>query len=346
VSAVPEARRYRFAALQRTGLFGAVPPTLLVTLSVAVIGGWAAVLVGAPLVLVALPLVVGGLVGFGRVGGQPIHALVPHLASWAWRRLRRRQSWCRPVPLLADSQRVHSLPPALAGLELFDVDLPRTGGGATLGVVRDRPAGAVSAVLRVAGDGQFALADAAVQDAKVDLWGLALAGFCREGAAVSRITWHEWTSPTGVGDHKTDLESRWADEPETPARRAYLALVDTVAPTSVRHEVLLTITVDLRRVRRRSGMSSFATAVEALGEEVRLFGARLEHAGVRVGPPLRAAEIITATRTRSDPSLLPRLTTLQRSLAAASGRAAPVFGPMAVDEGWAQVRVDGAVHRT
>ena len=59
-------RRYRFAAFRRAGLFGNVPPSLLITLAVGVIAGWLAVLSQAPLLLAVAPLLVCGLVGFGR----------------------------------------------------------------------------------------------------------------------------------------------------------------------------------------------------------------------------------------------------------------------------------------
>ena len=87
-------RRYRFAAFRRAGLFGNLPPSLLITLAVGVIAGWLAVLSHAPLPLALAPLFVCGLIGFGRVGGRPIHELLPRLFIWGWRRLLRRHRWC------------------------------------------------------------------------------------------------------------------------------------------------------------------------------------------------------------------------------------------------------------
>ena len=74
-------RRYRFAAFRRAGLFGNVPPSLLITLAVGVIAGWLAVLSHAPLPLAVTPLLVCGLVAFGRLGGRPIHELLPRLSA-------------------------------------------------------------------------------------------------------------------------------------------------------------------------------------------------------------------------------------------------------------------------
>lgn len=344
-------RRYRFAAFRRSGLFGNVPPSLLVTLAVGVIAGWLAVLAQAPLPVAVAPLLVCGIVGFGRLGGRPIHEVLPRLVLWAWRRALRRHRWCREVPLIVDGALPSSLPRPLDGLRLIEVDRPWMIAGlppGAVGIVQDRTTGTVTAMLPVSGDGQFALADPLTQDSRVDLWGLALAGFCREGGAVARVTWRDWTSPGGIDEHLRDVRTRWADEADSTARQSYLTLVETVAPTSVRHEVLLEVTVDLRMVRnkRRRPGGDTEGAVSLLLEEVRLFAARLEHAGLDVGAPLDAAAVVEATRVRSDPRLVGLLPTLGRSLAAAARKASADFGPMAVEEHWDHVRVDGSVHRT
>ena len=88
-------RRYRFAAYRRAGLFGNVPPSLLITLAIGVIAGSLAVLSHAPLPVAIVPLFVCGLVGFGRLGGRPVHELLPRLAVWGRRRVLRRHQWCQ-----------------------------------------------------------------------------------------------------------------------------------------------------------------------------------------------------------------------------------------------------------
>lgn len=352
MSASDQPRRYRFAAARRAGLFGNVPPSMLIAGALGVLVSWSAVMSGAPLVLALVPLAVSALVVFGRVGGRPIHELVPRLAVWVWRRLLRRDRWCRHVPLVVDGSLPAPLPKPLEGLDLIDVDRPwmiAGRGPGSIGVVCDHLTGTVTAVLAVSGDGQFALADPATQDAKVDLWGLALAGFCREGSPVARVTWHDWTSPDGIDDHVRDVRTRWADEGDSEARQSYLTLVENIAPTSVRHEVLIDVTVDVRLVRtrraRRPGRS-FEAAVELLLDEVRLFASRLEHAGLDVGAPLDAAGIVAATRMRSDPRVVQLLPTLSRSLAAAAGKAPADFGPLAIEEHWDHIAVDGSAHRS
>ncbi len=345
MSSDPPVRRYRFAALHRAGLFGAVPATQLVTFAVGVIGSWGAVVAYRPSPLALVPVAAAAAIGFGRVGGQPLHDLLPRAALWALRQGSRRHRWYRPVTLTGHSDpKASTMTAALDGLELFEVEDRAGGGRRTVGVVRDRRAGLLTAAVPVTGDGTFGLADPASQEARLDLWGLALGGFCREASPVARVAWHDWTSPTGIGDHATDIASRWHDEPTTAARDSYLRLIDAVAPVSVRHEVLVTVTIDQRRTgRRRQGLDSGLTA---LLDETRLFVGRLEHAGLTCSPALTAIDLVTAMRVRSDPTSIAKLTALRRSLAAAASTAAPQFGPMAVAEDWNRAQVDGAVHRS
>ena len=61
---------------------------------------------------------------------------------------------------------------------------------------------------------------------------------------------------------------------------------------------------------------------------------------------LSAAEVVSATRGRSDPMAMEQLATMRQSLAAAVGLAAPTFGPFHVEESLTAVRVDRSLHRT
>src|SRR5690606_37533582 len=129
-----------------------------------------------------LAMLLAAMVGFKRVGIWQLHELIPLKLGWLARRSRR--SWFRPVPLLTPGERAgETLPPLLAGLRLLEVEAPwvaAPGRLAGIGVVHDTPAGTLTAVLRVTGDGQFSLLPADAQDARVALWGDALASFCRE----------------------------------------------------------------------------------------------------------------------------------------------------------------------
>lgn len=342
-------RRYRLGPLVQVGLFGAMPLSQVVTLAVG--GGLS--FVGLLLRLVPwalIPFAVAAVVAFKRVDGWALHEWLPLKFNW-WRR-RGERRWFRAVPLLGATATAVpvSMPAALAGLVLLDVDvawLQRAGRRAGMGVVHDGSAGLVTAVLRVHGDGQFALFGPGQQDVQVGLWGNALAGFCREATPVVRVGWTEWLTTAPVTSEPTAMfavSDVDAADPVTAARRVYGELLAREAPAAVRHDVLVTVTVDVSRVqRRRATTSLLASGLATLAEEVRSFTARLESAGLRVDAPLSPADITVAVRARSNPS--ERRAPLA-SLAAVVGVSAGDFAPMAVVEDFGHVRVDAALHRS
>lgn len=343
-------RSFRFGELRRAGLFGSMPVTLVVPVLVGLVVGWAGA-AGYLAVPVAVPLVAAAVVvAVGRVHGRPLHALLPALVRFGWRRLRSRHRWYRPIPLISLDGLPVAVPPELSGLNLYDAEVTwlHAGRRDTVGVVHDRASGTVSATIRVNGDGQFALLDDSEQVARADGWGGALAGFARERCTVVRVKWDDWAAPVPLQDQLGTLQRRWCDEPSTPARDSYLELMTAVAPDIVRHDVLVTVTVSVGRSRRlplRHG-DGLGTAITTVCDELRLFRQRLDTAGFQVPAVLSASDVIVASRLRSDPSSREVLAGLRQSLAASIGEAAPTFGPMTVTEEVALVRVDRAVHRT
>ena len=342
-------RRYRFGEPRRSGLFGTLAWTLLAPLLAALGAAWLAVagFLPAP---VAVPVVAAGLwLAFGRVRGRPAHTVVPAMAAFAWRRLRHRHRWLRPVPLITDGEVPVALPPALAGLALFELDVTWLipGRPVPVGVIHDRGAHTVTAVMRVHGDGQFSLVDGPDQDLRLGGWGAALGGFAREQSDVVRVAWHDWSAPVPVAEQIGRLQSRWADEPQSPARASYLALMDVVAPKVTDHDLLVEVTVAVpRRTRRRGRPAGLTAGMATLSDELALFRSRLDSAGLQGAELLSAADVVTATRGRSDPAGMEQLATYRQSLAAAVGVAAPTFGPFQVTEELTAARVDRSAHRT
>ena len=340
-----EVRTYRFADSHRPGL--------LLGLS----AGQALPVIGGVLVLAVVlqspvpPLAglvgpaVGCAVAFGRWRGAPLPEIVVPAMVLSMRRRTARHRWFRP-PLVGDNTGA-ALPRPLHGLELLESASPGLGPIAPAAVVRDRRAATVSAVLRVRGQG-FPLAAAAEQDAMLAGWANSLSPFAREHSPVAKVVWQEWAHPIDADAHREFLASLGISTGTSdPGTLDYLALVDQQAPVTVAHDVLVTVTVDQRRVRaRRTSTSRFEAAVEALTDEVRLFTARLDAAGLIVVGTLTPAELSAALRVRSDPGRTEQIATLTRSLAAAARRGALEWGPMAVEEDWSHVRVDSAYHRT
>lgn len=334
-----EARAYRFGDANRPGLLLG----LSARQAIPVIAGVMALAVVLqtplpPLIGLGGPVLGFGL-AFGRWRGLPIAETLIPATKLGWRRVTGTHRWVRP-PLVADNTD-QALPAPLRGLELLEpTDRP-------LGVVRDRSAGTVTAVVRVRGHG-FPLAAPTEQDSMVAAWGAALSPFAREGSPVRHVIWQEWTHPVTDDTHHAFLNTVGLTERRhDPAVADYLALVDEQSPITIAHDILLALTVDERRVRaRRSARSKLTAAVESLGDELRLFATRLAAAGLEVDDPLPALELSTAARARSDPDRASQVAALTRSLAAAAHRGALEWGPMVVEPVWRHCRVDGAFHRS
>jgi hypothetical protein len=83
-----------------------------------------------------------------------------------------------------------------SGLNLFEFEVAwiTPGQNVPIGVVKDLQAGSMTAVMRMLGDGQFALVDAAGRGTRVDEWGAAIGGFAPENSPISRVSFHDWTS--------------------------------------------------------------------------------------------------------------------------------------------------------
>ncbi len=340
----PVSARYRFGDARPVGVVLGLGVRQAAPIVAGVLFLALALLAGAPVVGMAGPAA-GMVVAFGRWRRAPLYEVAVPGFRLGWARLRGRSTWTRASLLGAGPGHDDHTPVQLAGLELIEATLVWPPGERTAGVIRDRPAGTVSVVLAVSGRG-FPVASAADQDGLVGVWGAALAPLARAQCPVRRVTWQEWTRPAGVDGHRSFLAGLDRPSPHTRAAQDYEALLADQAPFTNAHEVLVTLTADLRRVRARHRTDPVTVAIEVLGEETRQLGARLEAAGFTVTGPLTPVEVSTAVRLRSDPGRTRQIDTLRRSLAAATGRGGLEWGPMAVAADWSQVRVDGSVHRS
>ncbi|MDQ6836846.1 MAG: PrgI family protein [Actinomycetota bacterium] len=339
-------RTYRFGDSTRPGLVLGLSARQATPIVGGVLWLAASLQTTLPAVVGVLGPVTGIAVAFGKWHGIPLaETVVPSMKLWLRRRAGRPR-WVRQALLGTSGD--ESLPDVLAGLTALEVPAPWiTGRTKGMAVIKDRSAGTVTAALRVHGRG-FPLASTSEQDLILNGWGGALTSFARERCPVSRVVWQEWAHPIGSAAHREFLEQSGTLTRHTPEADDYLALLDQHAPAMVAHEVLVTVTVDQKRVRarRRNTGSRFDTAIDVLSDEVRLFGSRLEAAGLVVDGPLSPPELALAVRVRSDPTCAAQLDTATRSLAAAAGRRGVEWGPMAVEPDWGHVRVDGSIHRT
>lgn len=341
-------RQYRFGDASVPGVLLGLPPRQAVP---AVCGvAWLAFCLQTP---VGLPGGLAGLalaciVAFGRWRGLPLAEVAVPTASLALRATTGARRWHRP-PLLGATTEAgrEPLPPLLAGLELVDVEVTEVvGGHGRMAVVHDRRRRLLTAVVPVSGRG-FPLAAADEQDRMVGGWGAALSPFARDGSPVARVAWHAWAGPADPGIHRSFVAGVGAPgrRGNVPATEDYLALVDQQGQVNRTQEVLVTLTVDTRRVRR-GRTARLEAGIDALTAELRTFCDRLRIAGLDVGAPIEPAALTTALRLRSDPARAGQVRTLARSLAAAAGRGALEWGPMTVEPRWGLVRVDGSWHRS
>jgi hypothetical protein len=336
------AARYRFGDGARAGVLLGLGLRQALPLVVGTLWLTLWLMVQLPLVGMVGPLL-GMVASFGRWRRAPLYDVAAPGARLTWQKWRSRRAWVRRSLLAAGPGFDNDVPAVMAGLELLET-APLWPATAEVAVVHDRKTATVSMVVRVTAAG-FSVASAGEQDALVGAWGGVLAPLARARCPVSRVTWQEWCHPVGVAAHRSFLANVQPAE-VTKASADYDELLAVQDPTTIAHEVLVTVTVDLRRVRAGRTRTTLAAGLAALSDETRLLCSRIESAGMTVDGVLSARELPIAVRLRSDPGRARQLDTLRSSLAAAVGKGIVEWGPMAVEPDWFKVRVDGSVHRT
>lgn len=345
---------YRFGPRDRTGWLLGLQAAQCVGLGGGVLVAGLLLNVGAPMPVVLAPLLAATGFAFARWGGHPVHELAPVALTWTMTRGAGSRRWFADLPRFARGGRAArpqpDWPPPLAGIVIektTDARWTRRGRAVGAGVVHDRRDRTLSAALRVRGR-EFSLCERAEQERLLHLWGDALAAFCAERGPVGRVRWTEWAAPAGLDEQFEHLAELRPTTDETVPVRAYRELLDQAGPIATRHELLVTITVDERRLRarRRAPADKRAAAEEALMEEVRLLTTRLDAAGLAVDPPLSPPEVAHVIRSRLDPYGAPGVRSgRRRSLVEHAGLVSlSNAGPLALETAWDHVRVDGSCH--
>jgi hypothetical protein len=334
-----ESARYRYGDSARPGVVLGLGVRQAAPIVVGALWLTVFLALGAPIVGFVGP-VLGAVLALGRWRGAPLHDVAQPTVRLLARRVRGRATWT-PTGLRGPHARRKDVPAVLRGIEI--VEAPAPSGVGTAGVVVDHTAGTVSLVLRVVGTG-FPVASLREQDGLVASWGAALAPLARSRCPVARVTWQEWCHPVGLDAHRIFLDEAGGPSDDA-AGRDYAELLIGQAAATIAHEVLVTVTVELARVRGAKRGGGTDRAVVALQDECRQFVGRLETAGLQVAPALSPAEICAAVRERSDPRGV-RPAARVGSLAAAVGRQALEWGPMAIRPTWDEVHVDGSFHRS
>jgi hypothetical protein len=348
-------RRYRFGPLERRALVGPLRPGQVIALALGAalgLGALYAVRNLAGLALCAGAIGAAAAAVFLPLEGRTVEEWAPVALAWALRRRRARAGYRSASPASGarigpDGDVVHelSLPPALADLELLSVPYGRE----QVGVMRDRRAGTYTAVLAVRA-GAFGLRDVSEQERKLDAWGSVLASCGRDGSPVRRLQWIERTLPArgdALAAHLQAERDRAVPLDSTPVR-SYIELIESAAPATQEHEVLIAIQIDQRRGSRelrRLGGGEEATC-ELLLREVESFGERLSLAELTVFGVLRPRQYAQVVRDAFDP-----FGRRGRARAALNdpdreGVEPALMGPLADETAWSAYRSDSAIHAT
>lgn len=240
-----------------------------------------------------------------------------------------------------------SLPSELAKVEFLEGELAQYG-GTPFGVIVDRAAKTMTAVLRCQGE-SFALLAAEEREQRLADYGGALAALARDGSPVRRIAWTERTLPANrdelaqyVIDHKREDLS--LDDPSDELV-SYFQLLRRAPDVAEDHVLLFSVQIDTHRaaarqaIKRQGGgdLGAMAVLANELGQVVDL----LEGAGISVTGSLTRRGVATAIRNAYDP-----WGSQQRERFSEDGVTAMSAGPMARDERWSHIEADGAMHAT
>ena len=300
--------RYRFGPRERGGALAGWRAGQIVTVAVGLVFG-VLVLRWEPNAA-GVAAAIGILVLYGALATVPVAG-------------RTGDEWL-PVVVCWGARRAGPLGPrrmgALRGMRLLRA------GWQDMGVVHDTAMRTLTAALALRG-GSFALLGADEQDRRVGAWASVLSSLAREGSPVHRLQWVAASFPDDGQGVRSYLAAEAAPDAASACTASYDALLSDMDSHTCAHDVVLALQVRLTR----SVEAGCATLAREVGSLVRL----LSDADVQVESVLSADDLAQQLLRTYEPH-------------AASADAAPAADhwPMAMEESWSEVRVDGMVHAT
>jgi len=311
--------RYRFGPLERGGSLAGWRPGQILTVAVGLVIG-VLVLRGEPNVAgvaaAVCVLVLYGAMATVPVSGRTGDEWLPVVVCWAARRSR--------------------VPGGRAMGALRGVRLLRAG-WQDMGVVHDRSGRTLTAAVSLRGR-SFALLGPDEQDRRVGAWSSVLASLAREGSPVHRVQWVAASFPDdGRGVHAYLTAEAVADA-ASASSASYEALLADIDSYACAHDVVLAVQVRLTK----SVDVGCATLAREVGSLTRL----LADADVHVESVLSAEELAHQLLRTYEPGVPSAARASASASATASGGSAEDPWPMAMEETWSSVRVDGMVHAT
>lgn len=348
-------RRYRFGPLEQRGVVGQLRMGQVFVVAAAAVVALAALYLLQSWVGMLLALVFLGAAGaaiYVPVEGRTLEEWAPVGIGWAFRSKERRDGFRSGSPAagarLAGEGEIafeSSLPQELSGLEMVQVPY----GSDQIGVVRDRAGGTYTAALAVRA-GAFGLLDPAEQERKLDAWGSVLASLSRDGSPVRRLQWIERTLPA-QGDESASYLQAERDRAvplDCGLVTSYIELIESAAPVTQEHEILLALQIDERRAGREMNRlgGGVQAACEVLLREAESLAERLSIAEVTVYGLLRPRRYAQAIRDAFDPYGRQGRARAALGDAGREGADPALMGPLADEESWASYRTDSAHHIT
>lgn len=348
-------RRYRFGPLEQRGVVGPLRMGQVTVLGAAALLALASLYafrswLGMGVALLALGA--AGAVIYLPFEGRTLDEWAPIALRWGLRSKERRLGYRSGAPgsgvrIAAEGEILFtsSLPEELSGLRMLEVPY----GSDCVGVLHDRAAGTYTAALAVRA-GAFGLLDGAEQERKLDAWGSVLASMARDGSPVRRLQWIEQTLPARGDELASYLQGERdrAVPLDSGLVASYIELVESAAPVTQEHEVLVVLQISERRAARemRRLGGGLEAACELLLREAENLAERLSIAEVTVFGLLRPRRYAAVIRDAFDP--------YGRQSRARSGLGDPeregvdpaLMGPIATEESWSEYRTDSTHHTT
>ena len=305
--------RYRFGPRERGGALAGWRAGQIVTVAVGLVFG-VLVLRWEPNVA-GVALAVGILVLYGALATVPVAGRtgdewLPVAVCWGARRAggRRRAA--------AGAGRMG----ALGGVGLLQA------GWHDMGVVHDHRARTLTAALSLRGR-SFALLGADEQDRRVGAWASVLSSLAREGSPVRRVQWVAASFPDDGQGVRSYAAAAAVPEAASVCTASYDALLTDMDSHTCAHDVVLALQIRLTK----SVEVGCATLAREVGSLVRL----LADADVEVERVLTADDVSRQ---------LMRTYEARPTGEWASSVRDP--WPMAMEESWSAVHVDGMLHAT
>jgi hypothetical protein len=275
---------------------------------------------------------VGLLVGVVALHAQPnaagvvlaVGTLAACVAAGTWPVSGRTGDQWLPVVVLYSSRRLSG---ARATDVLGGVSILGAGARGHMGVAHDRRGRTLTAALALRGRG-FALLGVIEQDRRVTQWAAVLASVAREGSPVRRLQWVAASVPDDGRGVRSHLSAHRAAANGSACLRSYEDLLDDVDLYACAHDVVLSVQVRAHR--------SVEASAAVLQRELHALARHLADADIEVEGILSPDDwVARLSRTYEPKAVQP----LQNAVDADPW-------PMAIQEQWAHVRVDGLVHCT